>query len=274
MAISRSRSVFTNSISLYSDEACLDFGFVNRSGFLKISNIFPDMKDKRARKGVPMYDRDAALMSTLSLPELVWIKNNFEELIKGEIEAKAFSHSYGEDIKVITVGVNVMNLGSKDDDPMGSRECFGVMIELFDRQDGKDSKPLDSKVFLFNSESAIPIQDNITADHMIMSEWIDAAIRSIMMDGVHALSMYNNSYNNNNNDGGNGGYRSRGRYRDGNRDGGRDYDDEDYNDDRGSRPRYSRDSRDDRRSRSSDRGGVSNRNSRTSEETEGDQVPF
>ena len=270
------KSVFTNSCSIYNAEACLDLGFVNRSGSIKISPIFPDMKDKRARKGVPMYDRENAIMCTLSLAELVWLKNSFDELVRGNIECKSFEHSYAEDIKVFTIGRNVLNLSSKDDDPMESRDKFGILIELFDRQDGKDSEPLNSMVFVFNNPSSLVIDDDITTDHMTFSEWIDGAIRICIQDTIHSINMIKDR----DNGGGNtGSYRSR---RGGDRD---EFDDrgsdEDYDRGRDSRDRgrgyRSRDDRnDDRdsRSRSSRERGSRGPSARGSEETSSDQVPF
>ena len=186
----KTQSQFTDGPTLYNKNlASLTLGFVNKSAFMKISPVFEDMKGKRPRAGTTMYDRDKGILISLSLSEIIWLKHNFDELLLGNIPAKQWSHSYSEDIKVITIGKNVLARDAGEE----TFDEFGVLIEIFDRQDGVNSDPVTYQYFTFVLEESFSMgfmdesgnDLGILASHYVLKEWLDSAIRISNCEALH-----------------------------------------------------------------------------------------
>ena len=221
----RFQSVFTDGISLYNrNMSSLDLGYVNKNASIKISPVDPELRGAKPRAGVQMYLRDRSIFFSLNAQELIWLKYNMEALAQGTL-VKTFSHTSREDIKELTIGRNCMGLSEGEE----GYDDFGIIIEVFDRESGRDSKPVDSVLFIFSPEESISITEeapNQLASIYVFAEWVDAALRVCCSDQLHVLRIVR-SWDGRGDDGNRGGSRGR--------DSGYDDDDDGYEDNRPTR---------------------------------------
>lgn len=158
-----------------SEFGTMQLKFMNRNSILSIAPILEDMKGKKARRGVDMYDYTNQVGMSLNTEELVQLKYCIDALATGDMKELKFSHTFGESIKNITFGIG------QDEES----DNLQIYMEELERQN-PDDEPLKYVWYEFNPHTGQEIEGLISLEIEVFKQWLDSAIRVNFLEVSHA----------------------------------------------------------------------------------------
>jgi len=174
------KSVYTDSYNFFNSScSVLQLGFVNASGYMKVSPVNEEFRGKKAKRGAQMYNYDEQIFVSFNIEDLIILNHIVDSIEDGSIESYTFSRKINNSIKNLHIG---RNLDADDGEEVGLDGPIQFYFEDLDRED-PDGDPIIEIWFEFEKNKEL----GIYVEYEALKAWIGEAVSISTKTGKHAL---------------------------------------------------------------------------------------